>query len=123
MPEEEFPLGSEVITGGFSKDLKSFLLWPGRIQTQAMEIDKAASGDGRMLNVCSKMMGVKIRDTGRFLQNIQELHQILILGNYTRAIDDALFGMNMNLRRTNVFYAACGMKESTIHLHAKEKQL
>ena len=97
VPEVEFPLGSEVITGGFSKDLKSFILWPGRIQTQVLDTDQASSSKGPRLNVCANTMDVKIRDTDRFVQNIPGIHQIMITGNYTRAIDNALYGMNMRL--------------------------
>jgi hypothetical protein len=42
-------------------------------------------------------MDVKIRDAGRFLQSIPGIHQIMIAGNDTRAIEDALSGMNMSL--------------------------
>jgi hypothetical protein len=97
VPEVRFPLGSEVITGGFNKDLKSFILWPGRIQTQVLDTDQASSGRGPRLNVCANTMDVKIRDTDRFVQNIPGIHQIMITGNYTRAIDNALYGMNMRL--------------------------
>jgi len=97
VPEVEFPLDSEVITGGFSKDLKSFILWPGRILTQVMDTDKTSAGSGRMLNVCTNTMDVTSRDAGRFMQSIPGRHQIMVLGNYTKAIDDALLGMNMDL--------------------------
>jgi hypothetical protein len=97
VPEVEFPSGKEVITGGFSKDLKSFSLWPGRIQTQVKNTDQSSSGKGLMLNVCANTMDVKIRDADRFLQNIPGIHQIMVIGNYTQAIGDALYGMNMNL--------------------------
>ena len=97
VPEVEFPLDMEVITGSFSKDLKSFSLWPGRILTQVMDTNKAPSGKGPTLNVCANTMDVKIRDAGRFLQNIPGIHQVMVIGNYTQAIEDALFGMNMNI--------------------------
>ena len=97
VPEVEFPLGREVISGGFSKDLKSFSLWPGRIQTQVMDTDRDSSSQGPILNVCANTMDVKIEDAGRFLQNIPGIHQIMVTGSYTKAIDDALFGMNMRL--------------------------
>ena len=41
-------------------------------------------------------MDVKIKDVDRFLQNIPGLHQIMVLGNYTEEIEDALTGMNVN---------------------------
>jgi hypothetical protein len=96
VPEVQFPLGREVLTGGFGKDLKSFSLWPGRIQTQAKDTDRA-SGRSLMSNVCANTMDVKIRDADRFLQNIPGIHQVMIVGEYTKAIGDALYGMNMNL--------------------------
>lgn len=97
VPEVRFPPGSTVITGGFSKDLKSFALWPGRIQTQVTDTAQAKPESGRMLNVCANTMDVKIRDADRFLQNAPGLHQIMILDNYTRTIENALFGMHMKL--------------------------
>ena len=95
VPEVEFPPSGQVLTGGFSKDLKGFALWPGRIESQVMDTDRARSGF--MNNVCANTMDVKIRDVDRFLQNIPGLHQIMVLGNYTRAVDDALTGMNVML--------------------------
>jgi hypothetical protein len=97
VPEVEFPLGREIITCGFSKDLKSFSLWPGRIQSQVKNTDRASSGGSGMLNACANTMDVKIKDADRFLQSIPGIHQIMIIGDYTKAIGDALQGMNMNL--------------------------
>jgi hypothetical protein len=97
VPEVEFPLGMEIITGAFSKNLKSFSLWPGRIQTQVKDTDRSSSGKGIMLNSCANTMDVKIRDAGRFLQNIPGIHQIMIAGNYVKAIDDALSAMDVGI--------------------------
>jgi hypothetical protein len=97
VPEVEFPPRGQVLTGGFSKDLKSFALWPGRIESQVMDTDRAPSRSGLMNNVCANTMDIKIKDTDRFLQNIPGLHQIMVLGNYTRAVEDALIGMNVTL--------------------------
>ena len=97
VPEVEFPLHGQVITGGFSKDLKSFSLWPGQIESQVMDTDHAKSRSGPMNTACANTMDVKIKDVDRFLQNIPGLHQIMVLGNYTRVIEDALIGMNVTL--------------------------
>jgi hypothetical protein len=97
VPEVEFPRRGQVLSGGFSKDLKSFALWPGRIESQVMDTDRASSRSGPMTNVCANTMDVKIKDPDRFLQNIPGLHQIMVLGNYTRAVEDALIGMNVTL--------------------------
>jgi len=96
VPEVEFPLGMEIITGAFNKDLKSFSVWPGRIQSQVMDTDQSSS-KGATMSSCANTMDVKIRDAGRFLQNIPGLHQVLIAGNYAKEIEDALFGMNVSL--------------------------
>ncbi len=96
-PEVVFPSGKEVLLGGFSKDLKSFAVWPGRILTQVKDTEKTVPGSGPGLNVCANTMDVKIRDAGRFLQNINGIHQVMVFGNYTKAIGDALYGMNMSL--------------------------
>ncbi|MDI9613436.1 MAG: hypothetical protein QM330_10405 [Acidobacteriota bacterium] len=97
VPEVAFPLGKEVLLGGFSKDLKSFAAWPGRIQTQLQDTEKTTAADGTPLNACANTMEVKIRDAGRFLQNINGLHQVMVFGDYTKTIGDALYGMNVSL--------------------------
>ncbi len=97
VPEVEFPRHGQVLTGGFSKDLKSFALWPGRIESQVMDTERASSQRGPMNNVCANTMDVKIRDADRFLQNVPGLHQIMVLDKYTRAIEEALIGMNVTL--------------------------
>jgi hypothetical protein len=96
VPEVEFPIGTEVIIGAFSKNLKSFSLWPGRIHSQVKETE-LTSARGGGLNACANTMDVKIKDAGRFLQNIESIHHIMITGNDTKAIEDALFGMNVSI--------------------------
>jgi hypothetical protein len=96
VPEVEFPIGVDVVTGGFSKNLKSFSLWPGRIQSQVKDTASAAP-KGFMLNSCANTMEVKIRDAGHFLQNIVGIHHIMVTGNYAKAIEDALLAMNTSL--------------------------
>ena len=97
VPEVEFPTRGLVLIGGFSKDLKSFALWPGRIESQVMDTEHAPSRNSPMNNVCANTMDVKIRDVDRYLQNIPGLHQIMVLGNYTRAVEDVLTGINVTL--------------------------
>ncbi|MGD9157344.1 MAG: hypothetical protein PVG39_02965 [Desulfobacteraceae bacterium] len=96
VPEVEFPIHGQVLTGGFSKDLKSFALWPGRIESQ-VDTDNAPPQSGPMNTACANTMDVKIKDVDRFLQNIPGLHQIMVLGNYTGVVEDALTGMNVTL--------------------------
>ncbi|MBN1568640.1 MAG: twin-arginine translocation signal domain-containing protein [Acidobacteria bacterium] len=98
VPEVEFPVGAEVVTGGFSKNLRSFSVWPGRIQSQAKNTD-SSSGKMLMLNVCANTMEVRIRDAEHFLQNITGIHHIMVIGNYAKEIEDALHTMNMDIDR------------------------
>ncbi len=97
VPEVEFPITSQVLIGGFSKDLKDFTLWPGQIESQVKDTEKAKSKSGPINTACANTMDIKIRDTGRFIQKIPGLHQVIVLGNYTAAIENALTGMNVTL--------------------------
>jgi len=97
VPEVEFPLGIKVVAGAFTKDLKSFVSWPGRILTQVKDTDRSSSKNSITLDVCANTMDVKIRDAGRFLQNIPGVHLIMIAGDHTNAMEDALFGMNVGI--------------------------
>jgi hypothetical protein len=96
VPEVEFPIGVDVVTGGFNKNLKSFSLWPGRIQSQVKDTASAAP-KGFMLNSCANTMEVKIKDASHFLQNIVGIHHIMVTGNYAKAIGDALLAMNTSI--------------------------
>jgi hypothetical protein len=96
VPEVEFPIGKEVVSGGFSKDLKSFTLWPGRIQSQVNDTEKTSAG-GFGLNTCANTIDIKIKDAGRFLQNIIGIHHVMVTGNYMKAVEEALDGMNVTL--------------------------
>jgi len=100
VPEVAFPVGIEVIAGAFTKDLKSFVLWPGRIQIGAKtdeDTHSPASPSGFRRMTCSNYVEVKIRDADRFLQNIAGIHHIMIAGNYSKAINDALLAMNVSV--------------------------
>jgi hypothetical protein len=100
VPEVEFPVGVEVITGAFSKDLKSFVLWPGRIQMGSKHdapTDKPSSPNGFRRMTCSNYAELKIREADRFLQNIAGIHHIMIEGKYSKAVTDALLAMNVRV--------------------------
>jgi hypothetical protein len=106
VPEVHFPTGLEVTLGGFSKDLKSFVLWPGRIQPGINDTDtpsfknlpaNAPPASKNMRRFCSNRAEVKIRSVDLFLQSIAGIHQVLVAGSYTKAIYDALTRMNVNV--------------------------
>jgi hypothetical protein len=97
VPEVEFPINGQALIGGFSKDLKSFTLWPGQIESQVKDTETAKAKSGPISTACANTMDLKIRDASRFIQNIPGLHQVVVLGNYSNAIEDALTGMNVTI--------------------------
>jgi hypothetical protein len=100
VPEVEFPAGIEVLTGAFTKDLKSFVVWPGRIQVGAKTdtgTEKPASPGGFRRMTCSNYVEVKIRDADRYLQNVAGIHNIMIAGSYSKPMNDALLSMNVRI--------------------------
>ena len=101
VPEVEFPAGVEVTMGVFTKDLKNFVLWPGRIQGgKAVDTDRPSFPNmpsSKMRRYCSNRAEVKIKDMDRFVQNISNCHQVMVAGIYTDQISDALLRMGVNI--------------------------
>lgn len=98
-PEVQFPIGEEVTLGGFSKDLKNFLMWPGRIQEGAKDTNRPSfeNPPSKMRRYCTNRAEVKIKEIDRFLQNIVGIHQVMVAGSYTQAIQQALLRMNVRI--------------------------
>ena len=101
-PEVQFPIGAEVTMAGFSKDLKNFLLWPGRIQegvkdTNRPSFENAPPNMQKMRRYCTNRAEVKIREIDRFLQNIAGIHMAMVAGTYADAIQRALLRMNVTI--------------------------
>ncbi len=99
-PEVEFPVGVEVTMGVFGKDLRNICLWPGRIQAGIKDTDRPSFANiptSKMRMFCSNRAEVKIKDVDRFLQNIAGIHYVLVAGNYTNALRDALLRMDVNI--------------------------
>jgi L-fucose isomerase-like protein len=96
-PEVQFPIGAEVTLGGFSKDLKNFLLWPGRIQEGVKDTNRPSfeNPPSKMRRYCTNRAEVKLKEIDRFLQNIAGIHQVMVAGSYTEAIQKALLRMNV----------------------------
>ncbi|MEJ2110205.1 MAG: hypothetical protein P8Z37_09895 [Acidobacteriota bacterium] len=106
VPEVDFPVGEEITMGGFSKDLNSFLLWPGRIQPGVMDTDTPSFANvpedapatmKNMRRFCSNRAQVKIRDAEMFLGNIAGIHQVMVAGSYSKTIYDAARRMNVQV--------------------------
>jgi hypothetical protein len=98
-PEVEFPIGVEVTMGGFTKDLKYFVAWPGRIQPQKMDTDRPsyAGSTSKMRMFCSNRAEVKVKEVDRFTQNIAEIHYTMVAGSYTKALHDEMIRVNANI--------------------------
>ena len=100
--EMEFPVGLDITMGGFGKDLKNFVLWPGRIQPGVNDkatpsFENAPAGMEKMRKFCANRAEVKIKDVNRFLQDIAGIHHIMVAGTHAKAIHDALLRMNVNI--------------------------
>lgn|GEM_PF-383926 len=101
-PEVQFPAGLDVSMGGFTKDLREFVLWPGKTISRVRDTDRPsfenATGDmAKMRRYCSNHLEVRMRDVGAFVQKIAGCHHILVAGNYGKAIQEAMLRMNVRL--------------------------
>ena len=102
VPEIEYPVGLNITMGGFSKDLKDFVLWPGIIQPGIDDRDTPSFKNAppemqKMRRYCSIRTEVKIKDVHRFFQSIVGIHHIMVAGSYTKEIYDAMLRMNVNV--------------------------
>ncbi len=98
VPKVEFPVGIEVTMGAYTKDLKGFVLWPGKTCTGIDDVDQPFYQiNFNMHKFCSNRVEVVIRDFDRFFQNIANLHHIMLAGNYTKKIADAMSAENIKL--------------------------
>jgi L-fucose isomerase-like protein len=110
VPEVQFPIGVEVTMGAFSKNLKDFVLWPGRIQPGIHDMETPSFANipeglpperekamKNMRRFCSNRADVKIKEADRFLQSIAGIHHVFVAGSYTKEIYDAMARMNVNV--------------------------
>lgn len=102
VPEMEYPVDLDITTGGFTKDLKNFVIWHGKIipgiNDKATPSFKDAPPEmQKMRKYCSNRAEVKIRDTGRFIQNIAGIHHIVVAGKYGKELYDTMLRMNVNV--------------------------
>jgi L-fucose isomerase-like protein len=124
-PEVTFPIGIEVTMGGFTKDLKEFILWPGRTQPQIMDTHRPsfpnATGEAlKMRMFCSNRAEVKIRDAERFVQNIADIHHTMVAGSYSNALRDEMLKLNVGV--IGPFNPTVPELASTVAPGAKAKQ-
>ncbi len=102
VPEIEYPVDLDITTGGFTKDLKNFVLWHGKIIPGVNDKATPSFPDAppemqKMRKYCSNRAEVQIKDTGRFIQNIAGIHHIVVAGKYGKEVYDAMLRMNVNV--------------------------
>jgi len=94
-PEVEFPIGIDVTLGSFSKDLESFVLWPGKTQSRLNDIDNSPIGNVR--KYCSNQLTVKFRDIDRLHLNLAGCHHVMIAGAYEKALREEMMRMGVQI--------------------------
>jgi hypothetical protein len=101
-PEVAFPIGLEVTLGGFTKDLKNFVMWPGRIQAGIHDTDQPSFNSQlpdlkKMRRYCTNRVELKIKEADVFLQKIVGIHHVMVAGIYKKALREEMIRLNVNL--------------------------
>ncbi len=101
-PQVSFPIGLEVTMGGFTKDLKNFVAWPGRIQpgiddTNRPSYENPPPGLKNMRRYCSNRAELKIKEAEAFFQKIVGIHHVMVAGVYMKALREEMIRLNVNL--------------------------
>jgi hypothetical protein len=101
-PEVEFPVGIDVTLGLFGKDLKSFVLWPGRTQSTAKDTDRspienAPPANAKVRKYCSNQLTVKLKDIDRLHQSLAGCHHVMIAGTYEKTLREEMMRMGVNI--------------------------
>jgi hypothetical protein len=100
-PQVSFPAGLEVTLGGFSKDLGTFVAWPGRTRegiddTAQPSFENPPAGMEKMRRYCSNRVELEVRDADVFLQKIMGIHHVMVAGVYTKALREEMMRMNVD---------------------------
>jgi hypothetical protein len=100
--EVEFPMGVDVTLGLFSKDLKSFVLWPGKTQSRVNDIEStpisnAPASSVKVRKYCSNQLAVKLKDIDRLHQNLAGCHHVMISGTYEKALREEMMRMGVRI--------------------------
>jgi hypothetical protein len=101
-PEVSFPSGLDVTMGGFTKDLKEFVMWPGRIQagvndTDRLSYNKLLPEFKDMRRYCSNRAELKIKEAEVFHQKIVGVHHVMVAGIYTKELREEMIRLNANV--------------------------
>lgn len=100
--EVEFPSGIDVTLGLFTKDLKNFVLWPGRTQarvddSERLLIENAPPDAAKVRKYCSNQVTVRLKDIDRLHQNLAGCHHVMVAGTYERALREEMIRMGVGV--------------------------
>jgi len=95
--EIQFPMGVEVTMGGFSKDLREFAAWPGRIIPRVRDTDAPSFPGSQMRKYCTNHLEARINDVDSYIQNIGGVHHLMVTGSYRKPLQDAMTRMNVRI--------------------------
>jgi len=102
--EVEFPSGIDVTLGLFTKDLKSFVLWPGKTQSRVNDIDRPpienappANATSKVRKYCSNQLAVKLKDIEQLQQRLAGCHHVMIAGTYDKALREEMIRMGVGI--------------------------
>jgi hypothetical protein len=100
--EVVFPTGVEVTLGLFTKDLKSFVLWPGKTQSRINDIESspipnAPVASAKIRKYCSNQLAVKLKDIEQLQQRLAGCHHVMIAGTYEKAIREEMMRMGVSI--------------------------
>ncbi len=101
-PEVSFPPGLEVTFGGFTKDLKEFVVWPGKIQAGINDTDRLSYNQmlpefKNMRRYCANRAEIEIKEADVFLQKIVGIHHVLVAGIYTKELREEMIRLNVDV--------------------------
>jgi hypothetical protein len=100
--EVKFPMGIDVTLGLFNKDLKSFILWPGKTTPRVNDIESAPIANAPASSVkirkyCSNQLAVKFKDIEQLQQRLSGCHHVMIAGTYEKAIREEMMRMGVSI--------------------------
>jgi hypothetical protein len=102
--EVEFPSGIDVTLGLFTKDLKSFVLWPGKTQARVNDIESSpilnalpANATSKVRKYCSNQLAVKLKDIEQLQQRLAGCHHVMIAGTYEKALREEMIRMGVSI--------------------------
>ena len=83
--------------GSYTKDLKSFVVWPGTTCTGIDDTDQLMFPGSDIRRFCSNRVEVEIEEVDRFFHNIANLHYIMVTGDYTEELADVMSTEYVNI--------------------------